>query len=141
MPGRAVFTGLIDEPESVFPAADVVVLSSASEGVPGVLIEAGLSALPSVAFDVGGVAAVLEHGDTGLLVPTGDVGGLRAACQVAFQERERMGSSARRRCAAEFDLDRSVGLWYELLERVASGHGARAGDPQVVSRDPSRRVL
>jgi glycosyltransferase involved in cell wall biosynthesis len=127
MPGRAVFTGLVDEPETVFPAADVVVLSSASEGVPGVLIEGGLSGLPSVAFDVGGVAAVLAHGRTGLLVPTGDVGALREACQEAYRDRERMGRLARHRCAAEFDLDRAVGHWYELLERVARGHGAHRG--------------
>jgi glycosyltransferase involved in cell wall biosynthesis len=121
MPGRVVFTGLVDRPEEVLRAADVVVQSSASEGVPGVLIEAGLSALPVVAFDVGGVSAVVDNGRTGLLVQPGDVAGLRRACEAVLVSPDSMGRNGRERCAREFDMDQVVDRWLELLERVALG--------------------
>jgi glycosyltransferase involved in cell wall biosynthesis len=62
-------------PESVQPLyreADVVVLSSFSEGVPVVLMEALAEARPVVASSVGGVPELVIHGETGLLVPPGD---------------------------------------------------------------------
>lgn len=56
-----------DIPE-LLSASDCLVLSSKIEGVPGVIIEAGTQKIPSVAFNVGGVAEVLIDGKTGYLI-------------------------------------------------------------------------
>ena len=55
-------------------SADVFVFPSApaGEGMPGVLIEAGLSGLPVVATAVPGVASVLADGQTGIVVEVDD---------------------------------------------------------------------
>ena len=52
---------------------------SLTEGVPQVLVEALASGTPVVATDVGGVAAALEDGGAGLLVPPDDKDALVAA--------------------------------------------------------------
>jgi glycosyltransferase involved in cell wall biosynthesis len=54
-------------------------LSSLWEGLPCSVIEARLSQLPVVAYNVGGIGEVVTHGKNGFLVTSGDWRGL-AAC-------------------------------------------------------------
>ena len=55
--------------------SDIMVFPSrpAGEGMPGVLIEAGLSGVPVVATDVPGVRTVVADGETGLVVAQDDL--------------------------------------------------------------------
>jgi glycosyltransferase involved in cell wall biosynthesis len=53
--------------ETVYAAADLVLLTSDNEGMPVALIQAGLAGLPAVATRVGGVPEVVQDGETGLL--------------------------------------------------------------------------
>lgn len=62
-----IFAGFTNEPWRVYGAADVVAMSSISEGFPYAVIEAMFCEAAIVSTDVGGVAEAL--GDTGLLVP------------------------------------------------------------------------
>ncbi|HET6953658.1 MAG TPA: glycosyltransferase, partial [Acidimicrobiales bacterium] len=80
-PGRVTFAGVVPGARPVLAASDVLVLPSRSEGMPGVLIEAGLSGVPVVASAVGGVPEVVADGETGVLVPPGDEAALAAALQ------------------------------------------------------------
>jgi asparagine synthase (glutamine-hydrolysing) len=61
--GPATDTGLI------YAAIDVVLLTSLTEGVPNVLIEAQAAGRPVVAADVGGVGEAVADGRTGCVVP------------------------------------------------------------------------
>jgi glycosyltransferase involved in cell wall biosynthesis len=68
-----------------------------------------------VAFDVGGVAEVVEDGVTGLLVSPGDSAGFAAALVRLHRDpgtRARMGNAARQRCRESFDI-RQVAQQYE----------------------------
>lgn len=49
-----------------------LVLSSHTEGLPMVLLEAMQAGIPIAATAVGGIPSVLDHGDCGLLVPAGE---------------------------------------------------------------------
>lgn len=58
--------------ESLLPAADVVVSSSRSEGLPQVILHALSLGLPVVATAVGGTLALIRSEENGLLVPSED---------------------------------------------------------------------
>jgi glycosyltransferase involved in cell wall biosynthesis len=62
-----------------YRGADAFVHISWTEGVPGVIIEALASGLPTVATDVGGIRSAVEDGHAALLVPPGDEGALTDA--------------------------------------------------------------
>ena len=87
--------------------------------MPGVLIEAGLAGLATVATRVPGARDVIEDGVTGLLVDIEDKAGLIDAVRRLVSDRalrEAMGHKARTRCMDMFTLQTSVEHWHEVLE-------------------------
>ncbi|MFJ1707740.1 glycosyltransferase [Kitasatospora sp. NPDC088346] len=118
--GRAHFLGHLDDPAPLYRAADALLLSSDSEGVPGVLIEAALAGLPAVATDVGWVRDVVRDGVTGALVPPGDPGALAEALgKVLAGDRAGLAAAARRHALDRFDLAGVADSWQDLLDRAA----------------------
>ena len=100
--------------------ADLLVFPSrpAGEGLPGVLVEAGLTGLPVVATDVPGVRTIVEDGSTGLVVPDDDLSAMVAATARLMEDtalRTAMGQAARQRCVDLFSLDAVAAQWLELL--------------------------
>ena len=101
--------------------ADVLVFTSRpeGEGMPGVLIEAGLSGVPAVATDVPGVRSVVADGQTGLVVGVDDLPAMTAAvagllCDPA--RRAAMGRAARDRCVERFTMEAVGTQWMAVLE-------------------------
>jgi glycosyltransferase involved in cell wall biosynthesis len=129
LPGRAHFLGAIDDPEAVLVAADLLLVTSESEGVPGVVIEAGLCQIPTVAFDVGGVASVVIDGVTGRTVPFADVEKMASVVADVLRDPMTLGASAREHFLENHDVERVVDLWLSLLGRVVAAPqpGASAG--------------
>jgi glycosyltransferase involved in cell wall biosynthesis len=66
------FTGARTDVESLLAAFDLFALTSESEGLPLVLLEAMAMGLPVLATAVGGVPDLVEDGTTGFLVASGD---------------------------------------------------------------------
>jgi len=106
-----------------------VLLTSRTEGLPAVLIEAGLRGLPVVATEVGYVAEIVVHGQTGLLVEPGNRTELVSAIGRAMREGAQLGGCARSRCLTRFNIDRVADGWDLLLSglRSASGSPQRQG--------------
>jgi len=71
---RCIFAGYRkhDEIPAWLSAADCLVLSSTTEGLPTILAEAMMCRVPVVATAVGGVPEIVTHGVTGFLVPPKD---------------------------------------------------------------------
>lgn len=108
-------------------AANLFIFPSApdGEGMPGVLIEAGLCGLPAVATRVAGVSTVIEHGQTGVLVDVDDLDGLVMSTAELVQHPDRlaaMGAAARVRCRQSFALHVVAQRWDELLRRAPTPH-------------------
>jgi glycosyltransferase involved in cell wall biosynthesis len=125
---RVELLGLRSDMPALMAAADGFVMSSAWEGLPMVLLEAGASGLPTVATDVGGSHDAIIDGVSGHIVPTADPAALAAAMRRVMDlpqdEREAMGAAGREHVVGTFDMeavaDRWVGL-YDELSRSAGG--------------------
>lgn len=106
--------GWVDNPYSYMARSAVCVLSSAWEGLPGVLIEAMACGCPVVSTDCpGGAAEILEGGVYGPLVPVGDAAALATAMESVLDsplERERLRARAR-----YYSADRAAGRYLEVL--------------------------
>jgi glycosyltransferase involved in cell wall biosynthesis len=121
------FLGAVDRPAEVIAAADVVVLPSLSEGLPGVLIEAGLSGVPVVATRVGGAPDIVVDGETGLLVPPGDPQAMAAAIGQVLDDPRAMGRSAHFHCLQHFSMEVVAEQWDHLLGDVGVTRGPDTG--------------
>ena len=112
---RIRFLGVVDDPHTVYAACDALVLPSASEGIPGVLIEAALTGRPAVATDVGGVSTVVVDGVTGRVVDAhATPAAIAEALTFVLDRAEEMGAAAHRHAATHFDME-LVAEQYELL--------------------------
>ncbi|HWP99574.1 MAG TPA: glycosyltransferase [Vicinamibacterales bacterium] len=102
---------------------DVFILPSLTEGLPITLLEAMQAGVPIVATRVGGVAAVLDEGCGGLLVPPGDAARLAASIRRCLEDRDlaaALAAHARRQAAVRF-TSRAMAVRYLELYRELAG--------------------
>jgi len=100
---------------------DVSVLCSAREGFPNAVVEAMAAGRPVVATAVGGVPDAVVDGETGRLVPAGDVPALADALRALVADaglRERMGAAARERARARYHERMVMPRLMSLYERA-----------------------
>jgi len=114
------------------PALDLFWLTSEprSEGIPTTVEEAMALGIPVVAADVGGVREIVDHGETGFLVPPRDPEALVAATEPLLDDparRRQMGEAARLRAVADFNLDRCADAHVLAFERAIEHRAVRAG--------------
>jgi glycosyltransferase involved in cell wall biosynthesis len=98
--GRVDLVGYQSNPEVYMQHADGFVLSSRSEGLSTVLVEAIGSGCPVISTRCGGGALeIMEHGRLGPLVDVGDVDGLARAMDAVLvnpPDKDALYKSARR---------------------------------------------
>ena len=103
---------------AVLAAADIFVLPSQFEGLPMSVIEAMLTALPVVATNIRGPREQVIDGETGLLVPPGDIPALANALRRLVQDaaqRRRMGAAGRDLALRVYDERMVVARTLDLL--------------------------
>ena len=111
-------------------AADLVVQSSVSEGMPNAVLEAMAAGRPIVATRAGGIPELVEDGVSGLLVPARDPEALARAILDLLGDATRrgaLGARARERASREFSVARMVARTeavYALLGAGADGNAA-----------------
>jgi glycosyltransferase involved in cell wall biosynthesis len=111
----------IAEPVNIIAAADVLVLPSRTEGLPGVAIEAGMVGIPVVATDVGWVREIVIDGVTGVVVRPDDVDAFAAGISTALASATSFGRAGQSHCRAHFDMSDVADEWDKLLTEVTSG--------------------
>ena len=124
--GRVRFLGHRDDVPRLMAAADVVVLPSAYEGLPNVVLEAMRFRKPVVATAAPGTTEVVVDGETGLLVPVGNVMLLARAIRDLVRDpvlASRLGEAGRARVEAHFRADTMVAQFAELYENLARSKG------------------
>ena len=127
---RVLFLGRCssEQVERVVAACDVLVLPSAVEGLPYVILEAMACAKPVVSSRVFGIPEAVIDGETGLLVPPEDVAALAQALHTLAADaslRARMGRAGRVRFEERFTLERQLAAMSSLYRELVTG---RTGD-------------
>ncbi len=124
LPAR--FLGHIDDDDrlaQLYSAGDVMVTPSLQEAFGKTLIEAMACGTPVVAFDGTGPADIVVHHETGWLAAQGNAADLAAGISWCLSDPARtaaLGTAARRRAEALFDIDVVAGRYRALYERLAA---------------------
>jgi glycosyltransferase involved in cell wall biosynthesis len=106
-PERFRLLGHREDTGALYPAFDVLILSSLYEGLPYVLLEAMACGLPVIATDVLGSRDVVLDGQTGLLARANDSAQIAAQTLKVLNDAElraRLGAAARVRVAEQFSF-------------------------------------
>lgn len=108
-------------------AADAICLTSHTEGQPLVVLEAMSLGRPVVATRVGGLTELVSDGETGLLVPDGDLEAFAAAlCALADDPalRQRLGDAGKQRHGELFTADRMADDYWKAFKEVIERRAA-----------------
>ena len=110
-----LFTGFLSDVERWFPAMDVFVLPSLTEGTPMALLEAMSHGLPVIASKVGGVPDIIKSGANGLLVRPGNAHEIAdAICMLYEDENLRLKLGREARVTAQIQY--GVNQWIKKIE-------------------------
>jgi N-acetyl-alpha-D-glucosaminyl L-malate synthase BshA len=118
---RLRFLGTQHAIEEIVGLADVFLLPSELESFGLSALEAMARGVPVVGSDAGGLPEVVRHGESGYLLPVGDVEGMAARTIEILKDDERrreMGEAARHRVESLFDAERVVGQYEAVYARV-----------------------
>lgn len=122
---RIELRGFVPEDEKIRLLGDAAVhaIASDKEGWGITVIEAAACGTPTVATAVPGLRDAVRDGETGLLVPPGDVGAMRAAIARVCHDPDLRGrlSAAGREWASRFSWDAAA----EVIGGIIAGAAAR----------------
>jgi glycosyltransferase involved in cell wall biosynthesis len=126
---QVTILGERDDIADLITASDVVCLTSSTESTPIALIEAMALGRPVLAPAVGGVAEVVEDGETGILLPSLDAVSLAEALQRLASDASRvqvLGQAGRARYEDLFTADRMLQAYGALFEEMVRAIQPRA---------------
>ncbi|MBN2071000.1 MAG: glycosyltransferase [Candidatus Krumholzibacteriota bacterium] len=119
---RFIFAGYQNEIGRFMKLFDIFVLASRREGLGTSILDAQSLGIPVVATRAGGIPEIVEHDNTGLLVPPRDHRLLARGILVLLgdeSKRRRFGLNARR-AVREFDIgktvEKNISLYRELMD-------------------------
>lgn len=115
------YVGMVpyDQLEKSYQYADIFVLTSLSEGMPSVILEAMGCGLPIIASDVGGNNEIVHEGENGYLIPGDDVDLLAQRILALVNDtelRKKMGHKSREMALA-YDWRNIMERYNELIEK------------------------
>jgi glycosyltransferase involved in cell wall biosynthesis len=119
---RFVLAGFRTDLQRFLPVLDLAVLSSLTEGLPVILLEALAAGVPAVSTAVGGTPEVIDDGVHGYLVPPGDAGALARRILDTLRDdesRRAMGERGRRRVREQFTFATQSVQYQRLFAKLA----------------------
>ena len=124
-----VLAGFRSDLGRLLPQADLLVLSSYTEGMPVIVLEALAAGVPVVATAVGGVPEVIQDGEQGYLVSSGDDQALAVAIGRLVADatlRRRLGEAGRQRISDRYSCRLQAVKYQQLFDRL------RASRPRAI---------
>jgi len=114
-----ISAGFISDIDSVYAALDVFLLPSFFEALSNALMSAMAYAIPSIAFNLGGPAEIIEDGKSGLLVEPANVESLCTAISRILDDAalaSSLGENGRHRIEQDFSAAKMVGEMLRIYE-------------------------
>lgn len=105
---RVLLPGPVKPVHDVYAASDVFVMPSFHEGLCNACLEAGFAGLPQVVSDAGGNPEIVVDGETGAVVPKGDVDALAHSLRRYLGDpalADAHGAAGRARCLSKFTIE------------------------------------
>jgi glycosyltransferase involved in cell wall biosynthesis len=109
--GAVFLLGHIPEAAKFLKAFDIFVLSSHSEALGYVVLEAGLAGIPVIATKVGGIPEIITDETKGMLVPVHTTRDMAQAIDTLLRDRnrrEKLGKNLEQNVCKNFSLDRMI---------------------------------
>jgi glycosyltransferase involved in cell wall biosynthesis len=117
------FIGFKPDPIAYATDFDVAIVPSIYEDpLPLAVLEAMALSKPVIAFDVGGMGEMITDGETGRVVPPGDITAMAHAAIAYFHDaglRQRHGAAARQRIERDFNARIHARIIQDLLCEIA----------------------
>jgi len=120
---RVIFAGNMAHVENALAVADLFLMASEVESFGLAALEAMACEVPVVGTRIGGIPEVVEEGETGLLVPLGDVDALAEAGIRLLSNPELLaeyGRAARERAITCFSHDAGISAYERYYDRIAA---------------------
>ena len=111
------FTGFVNQMDKIYNILDLMVISSSTEGIPLVMLEAMKYSIPVVSTKVGGIPEVIQNGIDGILVNPQDSLQLKEAIDDLIKDKNKyakISRNAQKRVTQDFN--RSV--WIRRIEEI-----------------------
>ncbi len=108
---------------NIYSAADLLVIPSLQDNLPNTVLESMACGTPAVGFEVGGIPDMIQHRQTGLLVPPHEADALGAAMVELLQNPERrmaLGENCRRVALRQFSLEEQAERYCQLYTEILS---------------------
>ncbi len=122
---ETLFFGIVEDTQPLLEKTDVLVVPSLRmEGLPMLLIEAGLAGTAVIASATDGIPEIIEDGVTGLLVPPGDAAALAGALRSLLcnpRLRGRLAAALQERAERDFSVSRMTDEVLHVYRRLAGG--------------------
>jgi glycosyltransferase involved in cell wall biosynthesis len=121
---RMLLSGFTQNPEQILAASDFLCLPSHREGFGMVIIEAAALGVPAIGTRIHGVTDAIEDGQTGLLVPLGDVEALAKAITLWCENPQELAlysKAARERVISKFEQQKIVANYVEFFLEILPG--------------------
>ena len=129
---RVKLTGFRKDIPTLLSISDILIHPSLDEAHPRAVLEAMAAGIPVVAFDVDGVSETVVDGETGYLLPIGDVSGMVESGLRLTEDssvRARMGREGRRRVEDHFSARVTADQVSQVILELVS---RKSGEPRLV---------
>jgi N-acetyl-alpha-D-glucosaminyl L-malate synthase BshA len=123
--------GQLDAVEDVFSVADLFLLPSQNESFGLAGLEAMSAGVPVIGAAAEGLPELVRNGETGYLLPVGDVEGMaRRSIELLSDAKKHasMAEAARRVSIENYDVEKIIPMYEEFYGRVL-GHAVRIPQP------------
>ena len=118
---RVHLLGARSDVPGLLQTADLFVLPSRTEGLPNALLEAMAAARPIVTTDVPGCRDLITNGETGIVVPYGDVDALAESIEQLLGDRtlaDRLGRAAAESVKRNWHIDQTYDAYESLYGEI-----------------------